>query len=162
MNILYLKNEEDDESYFDGGNIKSDPEWDAAEGSSRMIDNSSNSKLGKESKTSESSRSLKQKLKSKRLKKRLKKEDSLNTLCEREFECCELKFETKGSLRNHKKEIHNTVTSDSEEKDHSCKICGVVCDNKIDHTAHLEKQHGVGKANTCPLCLVVLEDRVKR
>ena len=113
--------------------------------------------------TNEVSRRLKQKLKSTRLKKRFKKEDSLNKISEGSFQCCELKFETKASFRHHKKEAHNNKEgSDLEEKDYICKVCGIVCDNKTEYTDHQERQHGVGKANTCPLCLVVLEDRVKR
>ena len=117
---------------------------------------------GKNDKSNEASRSLKQRLKGKRLKKRFKKDGDSNKLADGPFHCCETKFETNLSFREHKREIHNMEDSDSEEKIYPCKVCGIVYDNKTDHTGHLEKQHGVGKANACPLCLVVLEDRVKR
>ena len=84
--------------------------------------------------TEENSRRLKQKLKSTRLKKRLKNQDT----------------------------FHEIPEDNMVEKDFICKVCGIVCDNKTDHTDHQERQHGVGKTNTCPLCLVVLEDRIKR
>ena len=67
------------------------------------------------------------------------------------------------TVRKHKKEAHSKeVDKDTEEKNFVCKVCGIICDNKIEHTSHLENAHGAGRANTCPLCLVVLEDRVKR
>ena len=138
--------------------------WDAAEGSSSMIRSTDDIKSleNKLEDSNEASRSLKQRLKGTRIKKRLKKVDASNGLPKGPVQCCELNFQTKTSLRKHKKEAHDNEDSDSEEKYYNCKVCGIVCDNKTDHTTHLERQHGIGKANTCPLCLVVLEDRVKR
>ena len=127
-------------------------------------DNTNNqNNSNKISESEETSRRLKQKLKSTRLKKRFKKEDSSNKIPENTLQCCELTFDTKSSYRQHRKTFHdNTTDSDMDEKDYICKVCGVVSDNKTDHTDHQERQHGVGKTNTCQLCLVVLEDRIKR
>ena len=116
----------------------------------------------KDSSVREASRKLKQRLKGKRIKKRLKEEDCTNQLDEGSFLCCEMKFETEQSFRKHQKEVHNKDVSDTEDTDYPCKFCGIMYGNKEDHSEHIEKQHGVGKANACPLCLVVLEDRIKR
>ena len=102
--------------------------WDAAEGSSSMNENTNDIRNLEniEADSNEASRALKQRLKGTRIKKRLKKVD--------------------------KKEAHDDNDgSDLEDKDYTCKVCGIVCDNGLDHTTHLEKQHGIGKANTCPL-----------
>ena len=67
------------------------------------------------------------------------------------------------TVRKNKKDSHSTEgDKDTEERECVCKVCGIISENKTDHTSHLENVHGTGKANTCPLCLVVLEDRVKR
>ena len=162
--LFYIKNEDDDDAYYDGNTIKSDPDWSIDEGgSSRMVGHNIGVKStnDKDSDLKRTAMNLKQRLKNKRLKKRHKKEVDFSKIDE-PFYCCEMKFEKKVSLKKHKIEAHNTEESDSEDKDHPCKVCGLVYDNKTDYTAHLEKQHGVGKANACPLCLVVLEDRAKR
>ena len=86
-----------------------------------------------------------------------------NKLTKGPFQCCDRTFESRISYRKHRKEAHSKEDDgNTEEKQNICKICGIVCDNKTEHTSHLETVHGTGKANTCPLCLMVLEDRVKR
>ena len=135
-----MKNEEEDGDYFSENNIKNDPDWNAEEGSSGSF------QVPKEIDGSETNNSINnfksQKLKGKRLRKKLLPEEN--------------------SLRKHKKDVDAMQNMELEDRDYTCKICGIVCDNKTDHTSHLEGQHGVGNANTCPLCLVVLDDRAKR
>ena len=133
---------------------------DAAEGTSSMIGHTVDTIYSNLKYTNQASKDRKQRLKEARIKKRLKKLEAEKRLLEGPVHVFEYKFEAKPNVPDLKKETQGGI--DLEENDYTCKICGIICYNEPAHTTHLERQHGIGKANTCPLCLVVLEDRVKR